>query len=176
MRSFTCCLALAASLFLNGCGYHLAGGGGTASLIAGKTVAIPMWRNGSYRPNLEAVLTGSLINEFALRSGGLVVAEEAAELTLTGTILSYVTTAVSYTAADQIREYRATMTVDAVLAERRSQKVLWKGKLVASQDYPTTVNSVPQHIALQQNSEEAALREISRKLAQLLYQKVTENF
>jgi outer membrane lipopolysaccharide assembly protein LptE/RlpB len=176
VRSFICCLALAACFFLNGCGYHLASGGGTSSLIAGKTVTIPMWRNKSYRPNLEAVLTGSLINEFALRSGGMVVAEETADLTLTGTIVSYVTTAVSYTAADQIREYRATMTVDAALAERKSQKVLWKGRLSASQDYPTTANSIPQHIALQQNSEEAALREISRRLAQQLYQKMTENF
>jgi hypothetical protein len=60
--------------------------------MAGKTIAIPMWRSKSYRPNLEAVLTGSLVDEFALRSGGMVVAEDAAELLLTGTIVSYATT------------------------------------------------------------------------------------
>jgi outer membrane lipopolysaccharide assembly protein LptE/RlpB len=171
-------LALASLFLLGGCGYHLTSEAKTPSLMAGKTIAIPMWRSKSYRPNLEAILTGSLVDEFALRSGGKVVAEEdAAELLLTGTIVSYATIPMSYTAADQVREYRATMTVDATLAERRSQKVLWKGILSASQDYPANIDLAQQNrIALQQDSESAALREISRKIAQLLFQKMSENF
>ena len=176
LRTFFC-LILAASLFLGGCGYHISGGTNTPSLITGKTIAIPMWRSKSYRPNLEAVLTGSLIDEFALRSGGRVVAEDVADLLLTGTIDSYVKTAISYTALDQVKEYRSTMTVNAVLTEKRSQKVLWKGILSYSQDYPAIIDpSLPNTIALQQNSEEVALQEISRKLAQQLFQKMSENF
>lgn len=172
------CLALAASYLLNGCGYHLTSETQTPSLTAGKTIAIPMWRSKSYRPNLEAILTGSLVDEFALRSGGKVVADEdAAELLLTGTIVTYATIPVSYTAADQVREYRTTMTVEATLAEKRSQKVLWKGTLSASQDYPAYINLAQQNrIALQQDSENAALREISRKIAQQLFQKMSDNF
>jgi outer membrane lipopolysaccharide assembly protein LptE/RlpB len=162
---------------MGGCGYRLTGEAQTPSLLAGKTIAIPMWRSKSYRPNLEAILTGSLVDEFALRSGGMVVAEDAAELLLTGTIVTYATDAVAFTATDQIREYRATITVDATLAEKRSQKVLWKGAISASQDYqaindPTLLN----RLALQQNSEDAALREISRKIAQQLFQRMSENF
>jgi outer membrane lipopolysaccharide assembly protein LptE/RlpB len=170
-------LALAVSCFLNGCGYHLTGGTNTSSLIAGKTIAIPMCHSKSYRPNLEAVLTGSLVDEFALRSGGMVVAEDVAELVLTGTIVSYTTVAVSYTSADKVREYRKTMKVDATLTEKRSEKVLWKGTLSADQDYPANIDPEdPSSIALQQNSDEAALREISRKIAQQMFQKMSENF
>lgn len=177
MRRIIYCLALAVSCFLGGCGYHLTSEAQTPSLTAGKTIAIPMWRSKSYRPNLEAILTGSLIDEFALRSGGMVVAEDAAELLLTGTIVTYATAGVSYTAADQVREYRATMTVDATLTEKRSQKVLWKGILAVSQDYQAINDPALQNrIALQQNSEDAALREISRKIAQQLFQKMSENF
>ena len=124
MRRIVYCLALAVSCFLGGCGYRLTSEAQTPSLTAGKTIAIPMWRSKSYRPNLEAILTGSLIDEFALRSGGMVVAEDAAELLLIGTIVDFATVPVSYTAADQVREYRATMTVNATLTEKRSQKVL----------------------------------------------------
>jgi len=171
------CLALAVSCLLSGCGYHLTGGTNTSSLIAGKTIAIPMCHSKSYRPNLEAVLTGSLVDEFALRSGGMVVAEDVAELVLTGTIVSYTTVAVSYTSADKVREYRKTMKVDATLTEKRSEKVLWKGTLSADQDYPANIDPAdPNSIALQQNSDEAALREISRKIAQQMFQKMSENF
>lgn len=171
MQRLVCAVLLVASLLLGGCGYHLSGSVGAPSPLAGKALAIPIWTNRSYRPNLEAVLTGSLVDEFALRSGGMVVPESAADLLLTGTIVTYDTTAVSYTAADQIREYRVTMTVDATLAERKSQKVLWKGRLAVGQDYPTNAN-----IALQQNSEDAALREVCRKLAAQIFQKMTDNF
>jgi outer membrane lipopolysaccharide assembly protein LptE/RlpB len=107
----------------------------------------------------------------------MVVAEDAAELLLTGTIVTYATTPLSYTSADQVREYRATMTVDATLTEKRTQKILWKGTLSASQDYPANINLAQQNrISLQQDSEEAALQEISRKIAQQLFQKMSENF
>lgn len=171
-------LILAVSCLLSGCGYHLTSEAQTPSLTAGKTIAIPMWRSKSYRPNLEAILTGSLVDEFALRSGGMVVAEEdAAELLLTGTIVTYATIPVAFTSADQVRVYRATMTVDATLAEKRSQKVLWKGTLSASQDYQAYIDLSQQNrIALQQDSEVAALREISRKIAQQLFQRMSDNF
>lgn len=166
-----------AAFLTAGCGYHLTGSTEAPSVITGKTIAIPMWRSKIFRPYLESVLTGSLVDEFALRSGGQVVGEEDADLVLTGTIISYSTVGVSYTAQDQVREYRATMTVDSTLTERRSQKVLWKGIISSSQDYPASIDvDAPNRIALQQNSEEAALREISRKLALQLYQKVTEDF
>jgi outer membrane lipopolysaccharide assembly protein LptE/RlpB len=177
LRKIIYCLLLALSCFLGSCGYHITSEAQTPSLLAGKTVAIPIWSSKSYRPKLEAILTGNLVDEFALRSGGKVVAEDAAELLLTGTIVTYVTTPVSYTAADQVREYRATMTVDATLKEKRSQKVLWKGILSASQDYQAINDPSQQNrIALQQNSEDAAIREISRKIAQQLFQKMSENF
>jgi outer membrane lipopolysaccharide assembly protein LptE/RlpB len=177
LRRIVYCLALAVSCFLGGCGYRLTSEAQTPSLTAGKTIAIPMWRSKSYRPNLEAILTGSLIDEFALRSGGMVVAEDAAELLLIGTIVDFATVPVSYTAADQVREYRATMTVNATLTEKRSQKVLWKGALSASQDYQAINDPTLQNrIALQQSSEEAALREICRKIAQQLFQKMSDNF
>jgi outer membrane lipopolysaccharide assembly protein LptE/RlpB len=170
-------LLLMAISLLGGCGYHLTGTRENPSLIAGKSVAIPLWRSKSFRPFMESVLTQTLVEQFAMRSGSGVVSEEGADLVLTGSITNYKTEAVSYTASDKVREYRATMDIESELTEKRTQKVLWKGKLSSSQDYPASIDaSVPNRIALQQNSEDAALREICRKLAEQLYLKVTENF
>jgi len=178
LRKVIFSLALAVSCFLSGCGYHLTSEMQIPSLIAGKTIAIPMWRNKSYRMNLETVMTGCLVDEFALRTGGMVVSEEgAADLLLDGMVVGYSNGGVAFNSFDIVLEYKMTMTVEAVLSEKKSQKVLWKGTLSASQDYPAVVDlSVPNRIAQQQNSEDAALLEISRKIARQLYQNMSEKF
>ncbi len=161
--------ALVVGLFLAGCGYHLSGH--HASIVAGKGVAIPVFSNRSYKPNLETALTGALVDEFALRSGGTVVREDAAELILSGSVVSYESIPVSYSADDKIRQYRAVVTAEAVLREKGSGKILWKGELSRGEDYPANAN-----LALQQNSEDAAIREACRKLSRDVYEKTTENF
>lgn len=168
-KSFLCFI-LIACCWLHGCGYHLSRPANSATM-GGKSIAIPVFANKSFKPNLEAILTGSLVDEFAWRNGGTVVGEDAAQVVLTGTILSYAVSPVSYTAADRIREYRTTVTIEATLREKESRRVLWKGSESFSQDYPANTN-----IALQQNSEDAAIREICRKLARQVYQKITEGF
>lgn len=164
-------VALLCCCFLCGCGYRLAGTKNEASSGAGKSIAIPVFGNKSYRPTLETILTESLIQEFALRTGGKVVNEDEADLLLTGTVTAYSATPVSYTAGDTIKEYRADVTVEATILERKDRKVVWKGVLVESQIYPIDAD-----IALQINREQAALREISRKLALRLYQKIGGDF
>jgi outer membrane lipopolysaccharide assembly protein LptE/RlpB len=162
---------LAAVLLLGGCGYHLSGSAGIPPAVAGKRIAVAIFVNKGYRANMGSILTGSLIDEFARRTGGLVVAENNAELRLDGTILSYSTTAISFTAADTVKEYRAVVTAECSLTERNSGKVVWKGTVSQWQDYPVNTD-----VALQQNSEDAAIREISRKIAQQVYQDISDGF
>jgi len=157
--------------WLAGCGYHLPSVAGQSGQAAVKTLNIPIFANKTFKTNLEAQLVNSLVDEFSLRRNYRVISGQDADLTLSGTVLSYGITAISYTAADTVREYRATVTAEAVLRQTNTQKVLWKGIVSWSQDYP--VNEV---IALQQNSEEAAIREISRRLAQQIYLRVVDDF
>ena len=186
-------LLIPAVLFLGGCGYRLTSDPALTSVLTGKKVAIPVFTNKSYRANVGAIMAGSLVDEFARRSGGKVVGEAAAELLLTGTVLSYASDAVSYTAADKVKEYLASITVEATLTEKRTHKVVWKGKLSRSQVYPvntnfelrqstvvfpntTTATVLENTIALQQNNEDAAIREICMHLAQQTYELVTAGF
>jgi outer membrane lipopolysaccharide assembly protein LptE/RlpB len=173
-------------LSICGCGYRLTSDPNLPSPIAGKKISIPVFANKSYRANLGAIVAGSLVEEFARRSGGRVVTEEGADLLLTGTVISYSSNPVSYSAFDRVREYRATITVEAVLTEKSTRKVVWKGTIPWSQDYPVSrrkavflniTGAVQQtDVALQQNSEEAAIREICAKLAQQFYERIAAGF
>ncbi|WP_298272509.1 LptE family protein [Geobacter sp.] len=155
------------AMLISGCGYHVAK---VNQELAGKTVEIAIFANKSYRPNIEAKVADLLVDEFVRREGGSVV-ESGGETVIEGTILSYGTTAVSYTAADTVKEYRATMTTEVIIRKRETGRVLWKGTLAATQDFPANDDLV-----LQQNSEDTAIREICRKLARDVFMHVVEDF
>lgn len=159
------------ALNLSGCGYHRIGGVGSTGAAAAGGIHIPIFVNNSYRAGLETPLTQSVIDQIARHSGGNVVDEDAARFVLSGAVLSYTVAPVSYTARDTIREYQATVKMVATFSERQTGKVMWKGQLAAHQVYPANVN-----LALQQNSEAAAIIEICRKLAEALHENMQEDF
>jgi outer membrane lipopolysaccharide assembly protein LptE/RlpB len=154
---------------LGGCGYHSVAGRGPLGDANGVNVTV--FANKSFRPGLEAVIARDLVHELAQRTGGKVVRGDEADLELTGTVLSYKSMPISYTALDTIAEYNAVVAVQAVLLDQRSRKVLWKGDLIGEQSYPVNDN-----IALQQNAEEAAIAAVSRRLSERIWQKIGERF
>jgi outer membrane lipopolysaccharide assembly protein LptE/RlpB len=171
-RFLAFCLLLIVGAALCGCGYYSVRGAADPGSGTAGGVHIPIFANKSYRPGLEAILTNSMVEAFARRSGGIVVGEEAAQLILSGAVLSYSVVPVSYTVADKIKEYRSILKIEATLTDRQNRKVLWKGELSGSREYPTNATNV----SLQQNSEEAAVREICRNLAEQIYEKTREGF
>ena len=182
-------LLVAAVLFLAGCGYRLTSNPNIPSPLSGKKIAVPIFVNKSYRANVGGIVADSVVDEFARRTGGRVVREDAADLILSGTVLTCTNTPVSYDANDNVKEYRMLATVEATLMEKSTRKVLWKGTLAWGQNYPAfvvqqnvvvfqTVTSAVQQTfnALQQNSEEAAIREVGARLAEQLYERVAAGF
>ncbi len=157
-----CCLA--------GCGYHAVNWDTSPHSGAGKTLNIPLFANKTYKPNIEGVLANALIDEFAGRSG-LTVDSSDADLILSGEVLSYSSTAVAYSGSDTVKEYLSAITISATLRKNSNQQVLWKGGLSWTQTFPANTD-----IALQQNAEDQAIREICRRLAQQLYVTLAEGF
>jgi len=162
-------LALLAALFVGGCGYHPVTLRGPLAEANG--VNVIMFANKSYRSGLSGTLTRNLIDELALRTEGRVLPGDQAQLELTGAIISYGTSPVSYTSTDTIKEYKIEIQVEATLQEKHTQKVLWKGKLTGSQVFPVNSN-----IALQQNAEEAAIQQACHRLAEEIWQKISVSF
>lgn len=171
---------------LAGCGYRLSGNSGS-SPVSGRAIAVPIFANATHRPHLETIVTTALRDEVSWRGGRLTAAADNANLVLHGKVTSFASSAVSYTADDRIREYRASLTVEASLSERETGTMLWKGTSTATQDFPVVefpLNNPPlaervepqNRTALQQNSEEAAIRELSRKVARDIYERIHEGF
>ncbi len=164
-------LLILVSSLIYACGYHSIARDGQERFGEGATVSIPIFSNKTYKPNLENILLNDLIGEFAKRNGLRVVEREVADYTLSGEVLTYSKVAVSYTGYDIVKEYTATMTVVASLRKNSNQKVIWKGEVSWSQDFPASSD-----IAILQNREDAAIQVICQRLAQQLYLKINEDF
>ncbi|MBI5875727.1 MAG: LptE family protein, partial [Deltaproteobacteria bacterium] len=113
-KNIACLLLLTAYCLLftvlYGCGYHIAGkGGNMPGNIA--TISIPFLKNQVQKPDVETVITISLVDEF-VKSGIVKVAEEDAEAVLNGAITGYDLTPVSFNKNDVIQEYRLTIKLD----------------------------------------------------------------
>jgi outer membrane lipopolysaccharide assembly protein LptE/RlpB len=164
-------LLIVLSALFSGCGYHSIAQDSQERFGEAATVSIPIFSNKTYKPNLENILLNDLIGEFAKRKGLRVVSSEVSDYTLSGELLSYGKSAIAYTGYDIVKEYKATIIISATLRKNSNQKVIWRGQLSWSQDLPASSD-----IAIQQNSEDAAIQVICQRLAQQLYLKINEDF
>lgn len=157
-----CLVIVAAVLLLSaGCGYHLAGSAGNR-IAAGQSLWVNFIRVEIDSPAAQTVLRRTILDEcHAFR--GLVPSnsEASADLRVKGNLRSYGARAVSYTALDQVREYRLTVEVDLELLRKGETTPIWKGTLQGYQDYPVSTD-----LALQRSSEDAALAAAARVIAQ----------
>ena len=176
-----CLLPLACCLLLVGCGYQfrVEGAGPTiGGAAATSSPASPPPRlivrtleNKSFEPNLETRYTNYLRHEFSSGSGAQIVTDtEAADLVLSGQILSVTVPTLSFSQTTTL-ESRTEVVVMVKVEETRTKRLVWaqtsKG---ASEFYITTdlqFNRVLQNRALEQAGRFIAEDLASRFLLQL---------
>jgi hypothetical protein len=174
-------LYLALSLSLSACGYQfrVEGAGptiGSASATFSSTSPPPRLivrtlENKSFEPNLETRYTNYLRHEFSSGSGAQIVPDsEAADLVLSGQILSVTVPTLSFTQTTTL-ESRTEVVVIVKVEETRTKRLVWaqtsKG---VSEFYITTdlqFNRVLQNRALEQAGRFIAEDLASRFLLQL---------
>ena len=152
---------LAMLFFMSACGYHFAGSAANR-LAPGQSLWVSFIGIEIDSPSAQTVLRRALLEEcHALR--GLYPADTAttADLRVKGGLRSYAARAMSYTALDQVREYRLTVEVELELFRKGETTPIWKGTIQGYQDYPANTD-----LALQRSAEEAALAAASHILAQ----------
>jgi outer membrane lipopolysaccharide assembly protein LptE/RlpB len=153
---------LVALLLLSACGYNFAG---TAAnkLSPGQSLWVSFIKIEIDSPSAQTTLRRALLEEsHALRGLYPASAAETADLRVNGNLRSYVVRTMSYSAQDQVKQFRLTIEVELELTRRGDTKPVWKGTLQSFQDYPANSGN----LALQRSSEEAALAAASRILAQ----------
>jgi lipopolysaccharide assembly LptE-like protein len=175
-----CLLSLVCCLFVTGCGYQFrvegAGPtiGGTAaepSSVPPPRVTIRTLRNATFEPNLETRYTNYLRHEFSSGSGAQVVPEgEAADLVLSGDILSVIVPTLSFTQTTTL-ESRAEVVIAIRVEETRTKRLVWSHVAKGQSEFYITpdlqFNRVLQNRALEQAGRYIAEDLASRFLMQL---------
>lgn len=160
---FTFCLLLA------GCGYQFrvegAGptiGGAKASESQQPTprLVIRTLENRSFEPNLETRYTNYIRHEFSSGSGAQVVPDsEAADLVLTGQILSVTVPTISFSQTTTL-ESRTEVVVSVKVEETRTKRVVWLQLAKGSSEFYVTsdlqFNRALQNRAMEQAGQYAA--------------------
>lgn len=150
-----------------GCGYTLAGR--ETGLISERKIAVSMFANRTYQPGIEGKLRLALVNELAAK--GHLVESSDTDIVITGEIeaLSLETTA--FSGEDKTIMYRAVMTVQMQLTEKKSGKVVWKTSETVRQEYPSSAD-----LALQRNARDAALSSLCEKMARTVVNRMNQAF
>ncbi len=159
-------LAVALSLLLGSCGYHLAGQGGTPP---GQVAQVYLHHviNLTSEPYVETTLDSAVSREFARSRGFSESASlQAADAELKIVIKKLQIQAVSYDRDDDIAELAAIMTIDALLTSREGQGPPWHRQLSWQTTYVASDNKMNQSDRKQQ-----AVAEICQRIAEeLLFQ------
>lgn len=155
------------ALLLHGCGYSLAAR--KTVIPAGQTVAVRMFANRTYQPNIDGELRQALVNE--LQSRGERVVPEPAGFSISGEIAALKLDTAAFSADDKAMLYTLVLEIQGELTDRRSGKAVWQGAETIKQIYPAN-----QDLALQRNAHFAAVTAACAKAARLLVDRMSQSF
>jgi hypothetical protein len=157
----SCVVLFVLCILLCGCGYsfrHEAGGA--------KRIEVATFTNGTYKPGLEVLARDLLLQRLAERKM-LVTSGPEADWILKAAITRYSSDPVAFDVRDISRQYRLTISMEAALKERQSEKTLWEETLTASAYYYTGSNVAGTEIA-ENHGSTRILEELSRMLVSRL--------
>lgn len=123
---------LTVTLLQAGCaGYRL----GNAAHLGYQTIAVPMVRNGTVQPQLEAQVTNALIKRLQQDGTLRVQGRESADIILQGEITRYQRTPLRYQRDDSgvPREYRVALTVRVEVRDQRTGELVLPATTVTGQ-------------------------------------------
>lgn len=159
---------------LSSCGYRFSG---TGDLVpeGARSIAVPVFVNGTNEPYVDTAVTQAVIDEFAA-DGRLKVQDlSGADLALRGRVTAYSVTALSYTADAYVQQYKVRLVVEASLEEVRSKKILWQEKGIEAifiADYPVAIGDIRSTRIV----KEQAIQKASQDIAWTLRSRVLEGF
>ncbi|MBI5599398.1 MAG: hypothetical protein HY890_06635 [Deltaproteobacteria bacterium] len=153
------------------CGYHVAGTRGRSALEGVGSLAIPIFKNDTRKPGIEAVIASAMADEFinviAMETAG------AAGAVMEGRVGVYELTPVAYSADEVLTEYRLTVVMSIRLVRRSDGKVLWQDLNMRDyEDFAVNTSSV----MATKDAEAIALGKIANDAARLVRERVLEGF
>ncbi len=162
-------LLLAGLVLVGGCGYKFTGGGELPKGV--QTIYLDLFENRSREVDLETQLANDLTNEFILKRKKALVAENKAEAILTGTIVSVSSSTISQTKKGASVEQTVRMVVDVELHNRQGKMIWSRKKITDDEEYFIGGNRSETDI-----NHQEALAELTERMAEQIYNMLTEDF
>ena len=91
-----------------------------------KTIAIPVFENGTTENSLEQDITQAVVDRFVQDNHLKVVGERAANALLRGRVTQYRNSVFGFSATEQASEYRVTISVAITMKDLVKNRELWK--------------------------------------------------
>ena len=126
-------LAAAALCWLvSGCGYTA-----SPALLPPhlKTVAIPVFENGTTEARLEEEITNAVILRFVQDNHLKVVDEKSANSVIRGKVTQFKDAVFGFTNQATSNEYRVTIAVEVTFKDMVKNRELWSGEIVKTANY-----------------------------------------
>lgn len=158
-------LAALLSVSLAGCGYALVGTGRGILPEGAHAVFVETLVNETPRVGLEQLLTDAVLRELAGRARLKPVADRAAaDVEISGKILSYQVNPVRFDEQGRALEYEISVMTRLKLTDRKTEKVLFENpSFLFRQPYPVAATSAS-YVDIENSAIEAMARPFARSL------------
>jgi outer membrane lipopolysaccharide assembly protein LptE/RlpB len=167
-------IVLALLSVLASCGYRFTPVGGVVP-EGMKTIAVPVFINGTNEPFVDTELTQAVVDEFLFDGRLKVVSLERADIVLRGKVIKFDLAALSYTADSHVQQYMVNMSVNVSIEDAKSKKILWQEEGLSSvfvSSYPVALGD----ITATKIAKESAVKKVCRDIATTLRSRVLEGF
>ena len=121
-----------AGLLLWGCGYTT-----SPALLPShlKTVAIPVFENGTTEYTLEQEITTAVVNSFVRDNHLRVVDERSANCVVRGKVTQYKNAVFGFSSSAQAQEYRVTIAVQVTFKDLVKNREIWSDEIIRTANY-----------------------------------------
>ena len=100
-----------------------------------KTVAIPVFENGTTEYALEQDLTNTIIQRFVRDNHLRVVDEKSANSVVHGRVTQYKNAVFGFSTATRAQEYRVTISVMVTFKDLVKNREVWSGEIIRTANY-----------------------------------------
>ncbi len=153
------------------CGYRFAGSGAFPEGV--ETIFIEVIENRTSQIGVEQIVTNQLIFEFSRqRESSLVSKPDQADAVIKGAINSIRTRTISRLDSEVANEREVVMTVDLRLIKKDGGAVIWAANGLSDRE---AFDVASDKIQTDRN-EEAAIRRLSERLSERIFNRLTDDF
>ncbi|MFH0996922.1 MAG: LPS assembly lipoprotein LptE [Pseudomonadota bacterium] len=152
-----------------GCSYRFSG---TGSLPSGITrIYISVIENKTSEAGIERYLTDDLINEFIMRRKDVLSRQEDAEGILSGSIEYIQDMSIAHRSQSKSTQSRVVLGITLKLVDQKGKTVWAVNGINANQAYKVTDDKT-----LTEQHKKAAIQFLSKRLAEKIYNRLTDDF